>query len=400
MFATTKIDTGVLRGEFRNELASNILPYWIHSMVDNEQGGFYGRRDGYDHLESQADKGVILNTRILWTFSQAADVLDDPSFKKIADRAYQYIVRYFIDPEFRGVYWMVDYKGNPVATKKQIDAQAFTIYAFVEYFRATGRKQSLELAIDLFHLIENYSFDKGENGYLEAFDREWNLPEDIRLSDKETNEKKTMNTHLHILEAYTNLYRAWRDPFLAKQLKNLIVIFREKIINKTNHFNLSFDEHWNVRSHEISFGHDIQGSWLLFEAAKVLGDKMLVDEIKVICLAMVDETLKVGIDADGSVMNEGDEYGLSDTDKHWWPQAEALVGLVNAWQLSADDKFLEAAIKNWRFIQDKLIDHEKGEWHWRVSRGGIVCREEDKAGPWKCPYHNGRAMLELMRRLP
>lgn len=400
MFATTKIDTGVLREEFRNELASNILPYWIHSMVDNEQGGFYGRRDEFDNLEPQADKAVILNTRILWTFSQAADVLDDPNFKKIADRAYQYIVRYFIDPEFRGIYWMVDYKGNPVETKKQIDAQAFAIYAFVEYFRVTGRKQSLELAIDLFHLIENYSFDNEKNGYLEAFDREWNLPEDLPLSDKETNEKKTMNTHLHVLEAYTNLYRAWRDPFLAKRLRNLIVIFRDKIISKTNHFNLSFDAHWNVRSHEISFGHDIEGSWLLFEAAKVLGDKKLIDEIKVICLSMVDETLKKGIDADGSVMSEGDEYGLSDTDKYWWPQAEALVGLVNAWQLSANDKYLEAAIKNWRFIQDKLIDREKGEWHSRVSRGGIVCREEDKAGPWKCPYHNGRAMLELIKRLP
>jgi mannobiose 2-epimerase len=400
MFATTKIDTEALRGEFRKELVSNILPYWINAMVDNEQGGFYGRRDGYDHLESHADKGVILNTRILWTFSKAANVMDDPNFKKIADRAYHYIIRYFVDPEFRGVYWMVDYKGNPVAMKKQIYAQAFAIYALVEYFRATGRKQSLDLAVDLFHLIENYSFDKKENGYLEAFDREWNLLEDLRLSDKDANEKKTMNTHLHVLEAYTNLYRSWKDPFLAKQLKNLIIVFRDKIISKTNHFNLFFDEHWNVRSHEISFGHDIEGSWLLFEAAEVLGDKKLIDEIKEICVSMVEETLQKGTDVDGSVMNEGDVHGISDTDKHWWPQAEALVGFVNAWQLSANDKYLEAAIKNWRFIQEKLIDKERGEWHWRVSRGGVVYREEDKAGPWKCPYHNGRAMLELMMRLP
>lgn len=400
MFATTKIDTGVLRGEFKKQLVSNILPYWMNSMVDNEQGGFFGRRDGYDHLDSKADKSVILNTRILWIFSQAANVLDDPNFKKIADRAYQYILQYFIDPEFRGVYWMVDHKGNPVATKKQIYAQALAIYALVEYFRASGKKQSLALAIDLFHLIENYSFDKKENGYVEAFDRQWKLLEDLRLSDKDANEKKTMNTHLQVLEAYTSLYRSWKDPFLAKQLKNLILVFRDKIVSKTNHFNLFFDEHWNVRSHEISFGHDIEGSWLLVEAAKTLGDKKLIDEIKVICLSMVEQTLQTGVDEDGSVMNEGDIHGLSDTDKHWWPQAEALVGFVNAWQLSANDKYLEAAIKNWRFIQTRLIDTEKGEWHGRVSRGGIVCRDDDKAGPWKCPYHNGRAMLELMKRLP
>lgn len=400
MFITSKIDTGILKEEFRNELLANILPYWINTMVDEEYGGFYGRRNGYDHLDSKADKGVILNTRILWTFSHAANVLDDRNLRQIADRAYQFVLRHFIDAKHGGVYWMVDFLGNPVASKKQSYAQAFAIYAFVEYFRLTGKQESLQHAKNFFHLIEKHSFDKKENGYMEGFAREWNLLEDVRLSDKDANEKKTMNTHLHVLEAYTSLYRSWKDPFLANQLRNLILLFRDKIVSKGKHFNLFFDEHWNVRSHEISFGHDIKGSWLLFEAAEVLADKKLKEEIKELCLAIVEQTLQKGFDSDGGLMNEGDEYGLSDTDKHWWPQAEALVGLVNAWQLSADDKYLEAAVKNWRFIQNKMIDKEQGEWHWRVSRGGIVCRDEDKSGPWKCPYHNGRAMLELMKRLP
>ena len=400
MFSTSKIDTGVLKEEFRNELLSNILPYWANRMVDEENGGFYGRRDGYDHLEPKADKAIILNTRILWTFSHAVVVLDDRNFKRVADRAYQYITKYFLDLNAKGVYWMVDYQGKPVNTKKQIYAQAFAIYAFVEYFKASGKKESLEHAIDLFRLIEKYSFDTQENGYLEAFDREWNLLDDLRLSDKDANEKKTMNTHLHVLEAYTTLYQAWKDPFLAKQLKNLIILFRDKIVSKTRHFNLFFDEHWNVKSHEISYGHDIEGSWLLVEAAEALGDKKLLQEIRELCLAMVEETLQHGFDEDGGLMNEANQQGLIDSDKHWWPQAEALVGLVNAWQLSANDKYLEAAIRNWRFIQDKLIDKEFGEWFWRVNRKGEINRTEDKSGPWKCPYHNGRAMLELINRLP
>jgi len=400
MFATTKIDTGALKEEFRSELLTNILPYWMNRMVDEEFGGFYGRRDGYDHVELEADKGIILNTRILWTFSHAAHMLRDNNYKRVADRAYQYITRYFIDPKFRGVYWMVNFEGNPLITKKQVYAQAFAIYAFAEYFKASGKKESLEHAIDIFHLTETHSFDQNENGYLEAFDREWKLLEDLRLSDKDANEKKTMNTHLHILEAYTSLYRVWKDAFLGKQLRNLILIFRDKIISNTKHFNLFFDEHWNVKSHEISYGHDIEGSWLLFEAAEALEDENLISEIKKLCLAMVEETLQQGFDEDGGLMNEANDKGLIDGDKHWWPQAEALVGLVNAWQLSANDKYLEAAIRTWRFIQTKLIDKEYGEWYWRVDRSGVINRDEDKSGPWKCPYHNGRAMLELMNRLP
>jgi len=400
MFTTSRIDTGALKEEFREELLTNILPYWMNRMVDKEHGGFYGRRDGYDHLEPKADKAIILNTRILWTFSHAANVLGDNSYKNVADRAYQYIKKYFFDSKFGGVYWMVDFEGKPLATKKQIYAQAFAIYAFAEYFKASGKKESLENAIDLFRLVENHSFDEKENGYLEAFDREWNLLEDLRLSNKDANEKKTMNTHLHVLEAYTTLYTVCKDAFLGNRLRNLVLLFRDKIISDTKHFNLFFDEHWNVKSHEISYGHDIEGSWLLFEAAQALGDETLTAEIKQLCLAMVEETFRYGFDEDGALMNEANAKGLIDSDKHWWPQAEALVGLVNAWQLSADDKYFEAAIRTWRFIQNKLIDREYGEWFWRVNRSGVVNRDEDKSGPWKCPYHNGRAMLELLNRLP
>jgi cellobiose epimerase len=394
-----------LRTEMERDLSQNILPYWMNKMVDEENGGFYGRRDGHDVLEKDADKGVILNTRILWTFSHAARIHVESGaaaiadYRRIADRAYAYLINHFVDKEFGGVYWMVDVKGKAVSTKKQIYAQAFAMYAFTEYFLLTHHKEALDKSIQLFYLIEKYSFDREFNGYFEAFDRQWNLLSDLRLSVKDANEKKTMNTHLHVLEAYTNLYRCWKDPILRKQLRNLILVFRDKIIDPHFHFQLFFDEHWNVRSHEISFGHDIEGSWLLFEAAEVLGDHELIDALKPVCIKMVDNTIREGMDSDGGIMNEAGHRGVNDTDKHWWPQSEAIVGLVNAWQLTGDEKYLKTASHVWGFIKNNLIDREAGEWHWRVTRAGTVMREEDKAGPWKCPYHNGRAALEILQRL-
>jgi mannobiose 2-epimerase len=246
----------------------------------------------------------------------------------------------------------------------------------------------------LFELIEQYSFDPVYNGYLEAFDRDWRLLEDLRLSEKDANEKKTMNTHLHVLEAYTNLYRCWPDDKLRKQLRNLIIVFRDKIINNDLHFRLFFDEQWNSKSNEISYGHDIEGSWLLYEAAEVLDDHDLLKEIKHLSVAMVDVAIRQGLDDDGGLMNEA-----HDADKHWWPQAEALVGLVNAWQLTSRSEYLDLTSQVWSFIKTRMIDRKHGEWYWRVDRDGNVNFSEDKAGPWKCPYHNGRAMLELLRRL-
>ncbi len=375
------------------EITGNILPYWSGKMVDSVNGGFFGRRDGYDRVDDKADKGVILNTRILWTFSSAAKQLDEVNLI-LARRAYHYLVSHFVDKEFGGVYWAVDFTGSPVQTKKQIYAQAFAIYALSEYYTVTLDEEALDLAKDIFSLIERYSFDQIDNGYLEAFDREWNLLDDLRLSEKDENEKKTMNTHLHVLEAYTNLYRVWPDTVLRRQLYNLIDIFQQRILGEGYHFHLFFDEKWKVKSSEISYGHDIEGSWLLLEAAKVLGDEKPVKAIATTCLKIADVTLAEGVDQEGAIKNHS-----HDTDRHWWPQAEGMVGFVNSWELTGQITYLSAAIRLWEFIKNYLIDRPNGEWYWRVDDKGTVNCNEDKAGPWKCPYHNGRAILELLKRL-
>ena len=388
----------IVKSELYKVLNENVLDFWQSRMVDVEHGGFYGRIDGHDQLHPKADKAIILNTRILWTFSAAYQVTQDIEHKKVADRAHQYIVDHFIDSEFGGVYWTLDHTGRVSNDKKQVYAQAFAIYAFSEYHKIAPKGQALEHAVTLFNLLETHSLDKQDNGYFEAFDRQWGVLSDVRLSDKDMNATKTMNTHLHVLEAYTNLLMVWEHEPLKKALQNLVELMSTKFISDTNHFHLFFNDQWELQSHEVSFGHDIEGSWLLCEAAEVHQDAGLISSTRALALNMTDASLE-GMDDDGGLMNEAGPEGLTDTDKHWWPQAEALVGLINAWQISGEERYLREAEKTWSFIKTRLID-PKGEWHWRVTRTGQVVLDEDKAGPWKCPYHNGRALLELYERLP
>ncbi|MFN8257273.1 MAG: AGE family epimerase/isomerase [Bacteroidales bacterium] len=386
-----------LRDDLAVELYS-ILTYWNEKTIDEVNGGFYGQIDGTNTLQPESPKGAVLNARILWTFSAAYRINRVERYHEMASRAKDYLMNHFIDKEFGGVYWMLDFKGNPIDTKKQIYAQSFAMYGLSEYYRATGDKTALNEAVNLFELIEKYSFDKDKNGYFEAYSRDWKLLEDLRLSDKDANEKKTMNTHLHVLEGYTNLYRVWPDENLKKQIIGLIDVFANQIINSNSwSFKLFFDENWQCKSEITSYGHDIEGSWLLLEAAEVVGMHAIVEKVKQIILKMAEEVLKNGLDADGGMINEKKDSHI-DYDKHWWPQAEAIVGFVNAWQVSGDIKFLEKACKVWKFTKSSIIDKKGGEWFFRVNREGKPYPEEDKVGPWKCPYHNSRACFEIIER--
>lgn len=386
-----------IKQEVEEELIQNILPFWMEKMKDDVHGGFYGQIDGDGQLVAGANKGGILNARILWSFSSAYIQIKNPLYLESANRAKSYILDHFFDSAFGGTYWNLSPEGNPVDTKKQIYSQAFFIYAFTEHYRASGDKSSLQTAIELFHLIENHSFDQELNGYFEAYSRDWVLLEDLRLSEKDENEKKTMNTHLHILEAYTNLYRVWKDEKLAVQLRNLILIFIEKIVDpKTKHLNLFFDEYWNTKSTIISYGHDIEASWLIDEAALVLDDQNLIDSVQKICIEVALAACE-GLQPDGSLVYELDK-GHLETDRHWWVQSEAVVGFMNAYKLTGNQEWLNKSLKAWQYISENLIDRAGGEWFWSISEEGIPNRNGDKAGFWKCPYHNSRMCLEMMER--
>lgn len=381
------------------ELTGNILPFWMNRMVDEKNGGFYGRINGHSQLVENEDKGGILNARILWSFSAAFNHLGNVNYKEMASRAKDYALAHFFDTEHGGTYWTVNHEGLPGDTKKQIYSQAFFIYALVEYYVASGDSSCLEKAISLFHLVEEKSFDTLKNGYLEAFSRDWTLLEDLRLSDKDDNEKKTTNTHLHILEAYTGLYKVWKNEELAGKLRNLIIIFIEKIIDPvSHHLKLFFDEDWNSKSSLISYGHDIEASWLIYEAAAALEDEDLLISVKDACTRLGQAALE-GLQPDGSLIYEKEgPKGHVDRDRHWWPQAEAVVGLLNLYQMNANETYLKQALQCWDYIENNLVDRRQGEWFWSIKADGSVNTTDDKAGFWKCPYHNTRACLEIMRR--
>lgn len=400
MNATESLPNLLDKVSFQQEL-SNILDWWMAHTPDHEHGGFIGRMDGRGQIDAQAEKGVILNTRILWTFSAAARMTPHPEYRRMADRAYEYLLRYFWDREEGGFFWTLDHKGLPQQSKKQVYAQAFAIYALSEYYLLTAKKEALDKANETFALLERFSRDREKGGYLEAYSREWVLLADLRLSDKDANEAKTMNTHLHVLEAYTNLLRAnAADKQVGQALSGLIELFLKKFIDpETARMHLFFDADWQLKSHEISFGHDIECSWLLVEAAEVLGDAALLAQSRAMAVRMADSVLRNGMDADGGILNEANPDGLTDTDKHWWPQAEAVVGFLNAAHLTGEVQFQEAAAAVWQFIQQHLKDTTLGEWYWRVNRAGTPITTEDKVSQWKCPYHNGRACMEAIRRL-
>ena len=378
-----------LKASAQQILVNNILRFWSERMVDTEHGGFYGRIDGHDILHPEAEKGAVLNARILWTFAGATRILHRMPYRILAARAKDYLVNRFIDPQYGGVYWSLNADGSPLDTKKQTYAIAFAIYGLAEYYRATKDQEAIDAAIRLFEDIEAHAFDAVNVGYIEALTRDWQPIADMRLSESDENGSRTMNTHLHVLEAYTNLYRVFKDPRVARQLRVLIDIFVNRLYNPSNgHLDLFFDDQWQGRRDKTSPGHDIEAAWLLREALEVLGDQDLLQQTLPVCR---------------SLAQAAEEGILKET--QWWCYAEAVVGYIDQWQVLAQKDPVEASINYelaeaaYSFIQTHLLDNEHGEWFWSVLPDGTPDRNNDKAGFWKCPYHNSRMCYELIERL-
>ncbi|MBQ9215781.1 MAG: AGE family epimerase/isomerase [Prevotella sp.] len=422
------MNTKTMRQEMQDVLEKNILRFWLDKMVDYENGGFYGRIDGSEVLHPDAEKGAILNARILWTFSAAYRVLGNQEYLEAAMRAKDYIIDHFIDKEYGGVYWSLDYQGNPLDTKKQFYAIGFAIYGMSEFARATGDREALECALQLFDCIEEHALDHQYNGYIEACTREWGEIADMRLSELDANFPKSQNTHLHIIEPYANLYRCLKEmqakescdyvPVLGSvlpvgvavdqttlnrvegALRNIIGIFTDKILNpETHHLDLFFEMDWTRGAgHLESYGHDIECSWLMHEAALVLGDPYVLERMEPVVREVAKASEK-GLRPDGSMIHEANlTTGHVDDDLHWWVQAENVVGWFNLYQHFGDEDALGKAFKCWAYIKTQLIDWDNGEWHWSRHPDGTLNTVDDKAGFWKCPYHNGRMCLEVIER--
>lgn len=375
----------------------NIVNYWMKYSFDPKKEGFYGAVDGKNKPVLDADKGIVLNGRILWTFSTAYLVEKKPEYLKLMKRAFDYIKKYFWDKTTGGVYWTVKADGQPAETRKLMYGHSFAVYGLSEYYRATGLKPALQLAQDVFNVIIKHGYDAKNGGYFEAFGQNWAEIDDYILAKGDS--KKSMNTHLHLMESFANLYRVDKSESVRFHLKHCIEVVLDKIIgeNKVRQ-TLFFTENWEPRSKGISYGHDIESSWLIQESAEILGEEELIKKAKTKCIEMAAAACE-GLQADEGMIYEFDpENASSHSSRDWWVMAEAMVGFHNAYKNTGELHYLEKSEKSWEFIKKYLIDHEKGEWFGGVTYDHKITYT-DKITMWKCPYHNARACLEMWRRL-
>lgn len=390
----------LFRDQVQEELDGNIIPFWLNHAIDQKNGGFIGRMSNCLIIDSTSPKGLILNARLLWTFSSLARFTQNKKCYQMARYAYQTLLDDFWDPQYGGAFWSIRQDGHPDNTQKKTYGQAFLIYGLAEYYLLTRDIQALSLAKQLFELIETHVWDEEHSGYFETAERDWTLSPRQQLSDGDLVAPKSMNTHLHILEAYTHLYSAWKSPWLAKQLRHLLTLFQQPIADsETGHFQLFFDIAWNSLIHRISFGHDIEGSWLLYRAAEVLQDQTLLETVGQFSIRIAQAVFAQGLDPRLGLLYESDGESAVNSEMHFWCQAEAVVGFVNAFQLSGGDHFIDTAWKIWQFIEAYQIDKQYGEWFWKLDKNGRPDDTMPKISEWKCPYHNGRACIETIQRL-
>jgi mannobiose 2-epimerase len=401
------------RASVLKELADNILPWWEKAR-DLRNGGFYGRVENDGRVDPGHDKGVVMHSRFLWTYSAADLFSGNHSYARLAEHAYAFLTGPLLDSVHGGFYWQVGFDGEPKTDRKVIYGQAFGIYALSEYYRASGDADALELAVSVFRLLEKTARDPRYGGYAEACAADWSGTLTSALSPSDLACDKSMNTNLHVMESYACLSAALSeaarreavlrfDPetegaAVRRALKDLVLVHADKILQPDAHFGIYFDGDWRSLVPTHSYGHDIEGSWLLTEAAGIAWDGVCPGRIKEAALDMAGAVREVVKRSGPGLANEYKD-GRLDTTHIWWVQAECLVGFLNAAELSGDADYLDAAFGVWEYIRDKISDRANGEWFWGRTPAGDVIPRQPKGGLWKTNYHNGRACMEAARRL-
>ena len=385
----------MFQDEIKNELVNHIIPFWS-SLCDREKGGFYGFMDSSLKLDKNAPKGVILHSRILWFFSNCYLTLGNKEYLDMARHCYEFMTKYCVDREQGGVYWLMNADGTVNDSMKHTYCQAFFIYALSSYYDASKDESALKLALELFETVEEKCTD--EVAYLEALSRDWQLIPNDALSENGLMADKTMNTTLHLIEAYTELYRVCGDKRVAERLKFQLELTLDKIYDKDgSKLLVFFDKNMDVIGDIHSYGHDIEATWLLDRAGDVLGDKELSARLAAMNEKIVANIADIAF-KNGALNNERDKTEIN-TWRIWWVQAEGVVGFLNGYQRYGEKKYLEISEKLWDYIKNNIVDKRPGgEWFSQVDEAGEYAAFKPTVDPWKCPYHNGRMCLEVIKR--
>jgi mannobiose 2-epimerase len=383
-----------LKSEAKHE-SESLLEHWLR-YIDITNGGFHCFADHYGNILDDSDKSVLLHCRILWTFSSAYQILGKESYRRAAEHCFDFVKNYALDRNAGGVYHSVSFDGIPIIANKHLYIQSFAIYAFSEFYVATNNEESREFALSLFDLVERKCLDNLHGGYIESFDQNWNPVGNLLLGLFGNNDSapKTMNTHLHVLEAYTRLWEATSEKSVGERLLSICELTTSHILKPDYTLSTHFDQNWNGLTEICSFGHNMEMSWLFQKATNALSLPR-----SSIVLPIVNAVLEDGVDSDGAILNERVNHKIENEDRIWWVQAESMVALVNAYELTNQEHYFRAAQKCWTVIMTQLKDHRYGEWHWKVDRLGNEDISDPKIHEWKCPYHNVRACLEVYKRI-
>lgn len=384
--------------QFRLHLENQLLPFW-NRLKDDEYGGFYGFVSHDNVIDPKGVKGVILNSRILWFYSAASRTLSSPELLKLADHAYDFLCEHCLDTRYGGVYWSLNYDGTPCDDMKHTYNQAFAIYALSVYYQVSGRREALDLAYDLYRLVESTCRD--EDGYLEGFCRSFEPASNEHLSENGVMADRTMNTLLHLLEAYTELYRADHKSAVADSLRWILSLFKDRLYNAEKQiFEVFFDMDYHSLIDLESYGHNIEASWLIDRACDVLGDKVSTEQMQPVIDGLVQSVYRNAIDREFNAINNERENDRVDRRKVWWVQAEAVIGFWNAWQRDPhNEQYRSTSEAVWKFINEMMVDRNSGEWVEMLQPDGTPVPDLPLVQPWKCPYHNGRMCIEMIQRL-
>jgi mannobiose 2-epimerase len=388
----------VLAERMMRELCDDLIPFWL-ALYDPQHGGHYGHVDLAGTINRTAPKTAIVVARLLWFLSTVGYVFGDGRCLEQAARTKAFLLNRVYDRARGGLFWAVTHDGRPADPTKHLYAQAFGIYSLSSHAATAGDAEALGAAKELFVLLES-RVRRAEGGYAEAFDAAWQPIEDRRIAWQGGARTITANSHIHLVEAYTALVRAWPSPGPRAALADLVRFILDRFVTPDGtSLYQALDADLRPLPSAPSFGHDIEASWLLDDAGDALGDAALQQRLRRVAASLATAAASRAQLRDGGFLSSAIRADAASVPPRvWWVQAEAIVGLVNVAQQGGPPGMMTRAEALWGFIERVMIDRENGEWFEAVDGNGRPLPDRPKVGPWKEPYHQARACLEIMRR--